>query len=247
MLRVIELQCKASYQQRRSRQAKLRGRSLLRDPLPFQQNQAKNDQAQAISNTLSIPGQPIEPDGSQHLASEIDNQLSGLLLMHDDHHMPSDASVESESVLSPENLTSPAGRVTEKQLFYSDTELNLVMHYLDHIFPRLCPFFKYTPTDDGRGWLLNLFLRTKPLCALAICISACDKAQLVLGALNETPQPHHDLENRRIQIHSDTRVHIGRLMDQNGAYQMAAAVEALACIMHLILFEVSSSQQKDMK
>lgn len=115
------------------------------------------------------------------------------------------------------------------------------MYYLDHIFPRCCPFFDYNPGDDGRGWLLSLFLRTKPLCALAVCLSDCDKAQLVLGrALNETSQPHHDLEMQHIQIAKDLRDHLDRLVDVRGSYQMSAAVEALACVMHLVLFEVSS-------
>jgi hypothetical protein len=112
------------------------------------------------------------------------------------------------------------------------------MYYLDHIFPRLCPFFEYTPTNDGRGWLLNLFLRTKPLCALAVCLGACDKAQLVFGALNEAEQPHVELEMHHLQIVTDLRDHLGRLSSAGSGSRMSAVVEALACIQHLILFEV---------
>lgn len=122
---------------------------------------------------------------------------------------------------------------------YTEEEINLVMYYLDHNFPRFCPFFEYTPTNDGRGWLLNLFLRTKPLCSLAVCIAACDKAQLVLGPLNETPQTHLDLEMQHIQIVADLRDHLHRLAESENAEKMSTTVEALACIMHLILFEVS--------
>lgn len=121
---------------------------------------------------------------------------------------------------------------------YSETELSLLMYYFDHVFPRLCPFFTYSAGDKGRGWLLSLFLRTKPLCAAAICISACDQAQFVLGPLSDIPQPNHDLEMKHIQIVVDLRAHLAQLSQQTGASRMAVAVEALACVMHLILFEV---------
>ena len=135
----------------------------------------------------------------------------------------------------------PPSASREHRFSYSERDISLVMYYLDHIFPRLCPFFQYTPTNDGRGWLLNLFLRTKPLCALAVCLSACDKAQLVLGALNESEYPHVDLEMQHLQIVTDLRDHLGRLSNASGAHRMSAVVEALACIQHLILFEVCVS------
>jgi hypothetical protein len=115
------------------------------------------------------------------------------------------------------------------------------MYYLDHIFHRLCPFFNYTPSNNGRGWLLNLFLRTKPLCAVAVCLAACDQKQFSHGALSDTPQPNHDLEMQHLQIVKDLRDHLGELSKKSGASRMSAAVEALACIMHLIQFEVGRS------
>ncbi|CAK7212076.1 hypothetical protein SBRCBS47491_001347 [Sporothrix bragantina] len=121
---------------------------------------------------------------------------------------------------------------------YSETELSLLMYYFDHVFPRLCPFFTYSAGDKGRGWLLSLFLRTRPLCAAAICISACDQAQFVLGPLSDIPQPRHDLEMKHIQIVVDLRAHLAQLSQQSGPRRMAVAVEALACMMHLIMFEL---------
>ena len=117
------------------------------------------------------------------------------------------------------------------------------MYYFDHVFPRLCPLFTYSAGNKGRGWLLSLFLRTKPLCAAAICISACDQAQFVLGPLSDIPQPNHDLEMKHIQIVVDLRAHLAQLSQQTGASRMAVAVEALACVMHLILFEVCTAMR----
>ncbi|KAL4875896.1 fungal-specific transcription factor domain-containing protein [Aspergillus karnatakaensis] len=160
--------------------------------------------------------------------------------------------LQSHAPVQPRPSDQPVIEVTSNSpvvdsVPFTERELDLVMYYLDHIFPRLCTFFKYNPTDDGRGWLLSLFLRTKPLCALAVCLSACDRAQLVLGALNETSQPLHDLEMQHIQIATDLRDHLGRLVDEDGAYQMSAAVEALACIMHLIFFELWIPRKNDME
>ena len=128
----------------------------------------------------------------------------------------------------------------ENRFSYTEQEIDLVMYYLDHLFPRLCPFFKYKPVDNGRGWLLNLFLRTKPLCNLTVCISACDKAQLVHGPLNESMLPHVELELQHVQIIVDLRDHLRYLTDSDRTNRMSATVEALACIMHLVLFEVRS-------
>ncbi len=134
-----------------------------------------------------------------------------------------------------------SGDHPESPVSYSERELNLLMYYFDHIFPRLCPFFPYSAADNGRGWLLSLFLSTKPLCAAAVCLSACDKAQFVLGPLTDVPQPNHDLEMQHIQIVVDLRDHLSQLSRKTGARRMAATVEALACIMHLILFEVGTT------
>ena len=121
---------------------------------------------------------------------------------------------------------------------FDERGIDSVMYYLDHIWPRLVPYLELSAGGSGRGWLLNLFLRTKPLYTAAVCLSACDKAQFVLGPLSDIPQPNHDLEMQHLQSVADLRGHLYRLSKKAGASQMAAGVEALACIMHLILFEV---------
>ncbi|KAK4948580.1 hypothetical protein LTR10_012584 [Elasticomyces elasticus] len=121
---------------------------------------------------------------------------------------------------------------------YDERGIDLVVYYLDHIYPRLVPYLESSAGGNGRGWLLNLFLRTKPLFTAAICLSACDKAQFVLGPLSDIPQANHDLEMQHLQSVAGLRGHLYQLSKKAGASQMAAGVEALACIMHLILFEL---------
>lgn len=218
MLQKFNMQCKIAYRQRRSSKP--------------------NDKASSARPLLSA-SPAIQPERSpwsdaftsirEEIAAE--SPMSSPADLYQHRSALSDAFPRSTSIQSPYSTV-------DNRFSYSEHEIDLVMYYLDHIFPRLNPFFEYTPTNKGRGWLLNLFLRTKPLCALAVVLSECDRAQLVLGALNETPQPHLDLELQHIQIVTDLRDHLTRLSDSDGAYQMAAAVEALACIMHLILFEL---------
>lgn len=140
------------------------------------------------------------------------------------------------------NLSTPRTPVPtiETPLQYSEKEITMVMYYLDHVFPRMTPFFNYSAADNGRGWLLYLFLRTRPLCALAVCLADCDQKQFIRGPLSDTPHSNHDLELQHIQIVADLRDHLSQLSGKSGAERMAAAVEALACIIHLILFEAST-------
>ncbi|KIW82935.1 hypothetical protein Z517_02178 [Fonsecaea pedrosoi CBS 271.37] len=134
--------------------------------------------------------------------------------------------------------TSPNTSLSTSSLPFDVQEINLVMYYLDHIFPRLSPYFQYYAGDTGRGWLLNLFLRNKPLCNAAVCLSACDKAQFVLGPLSDIPQPYHELEMQHLRSVADLRDHLDQVSKKTGASQVAAGVEALACIIHMIFFEV---------
>ncbi len=192
-----------------------------------------NRQYAEVSAELQAASNGTGPLDPRHFPSEVRDA-------HDAPPAPAPAapaSLFSGRAEVPAQLQTPATR-TGSDFPYSESELSLLMYYFDHLFPRLCPFFVYSPGDKGRGWLLSLFLRTKPLCAAAICISSCDQAQWVLGPLSDIPQPRHDLEMQHIQIVVDLRAHLAQLSEQTGASRMAVVVEALACIMHLVLFEV---------
>ena len=156
-----------------------------------------------------------------------ENGSVGEIELHDPHSKPNHSATQSSRSAS------------ETGFPYTERELNMVMHYLDQLFPRMCLFFPYSPANNGRGWLLNLLLRTQPLCAAAVCLSECDRRQFDLGPLSDSPGTNYDLEMQHIQIVTDLRDHLSKLYLKTGARQMAAVVEALACIMHLVMFEVS--------
>jgi len=53
----------------------------------------------------------------------------------------------------------------------SADESVLLMHFLDHVFPLQYPMYKPGIPEGGRGWLLALLLRTKPLYHAALALS----------------------------------------------------------------------------
>ena len=52
-----------------------------------------------------------------------------------------------------------------------DSQANLLMYYLDVVFPGQFPFYDPAPLDGGRGWLLLIILRTKPLYHAALSMA----------------------------------------------------------------------------
>ena len=53
------------------------------------------------------------------------------------------------------------------------------MHYLDIVFPLLFRFYNPLVSEGGRGWLLTILLRTKPLFHAALSLSAYHQKKLL--------------------------------------------------------------------
>jgi hypothetical protein len=51
-------------------------------------------------------------------------------------------------------------------------ETTLLMHFLDDLFPLQFPLYKPSALEGGRGWLLPLLLRVKPLYHAALTFGA---------------------------------------------------------------------------
>lgn len=259
----LQRQVKDSYRHRRSRKARARPRSTHLSRVIEDSEISSTpceDEGSPLRLGSSSPRRarevPVFPFPSPRFNFGFSNRgtsrASSLSTVADYHqpnpHTASDPSPDPVAVTDaetyaihsePDNqiFVSP-GNGSGVRYSYTEDEINLLMYYLDHIFPRLSPYFHYTAGDAGRGWLLNLLLRTKPLCTAVACLSACDQAQFVLGPLSDIPQPYHELEMQHLRSVSDLRDHLDQLSKKTGARQIAASVEALACIMHLILFEV---------
>ena len=118
-------------------------------------------------------------------------------------------------------------------------ETTLLMNYLDHVFP--IQFNCYTPpvTSLGRGWLLALLTRTKPLYHAALSLSALHMYTVLLKMGDKIGSDIHWEEMRRHHslAFQELQVHISGLKE---CRNVKPTIETLACVIQLICFEVRS-------
>ncbi|EKJ69768.1 hypothetical protein FPSE_10084 [Fusarium pseudograminearum CS3096] len=150
----------------------------------------------------------------------------------------SGSAAASPSALAPQSLQSQvlSGQSFAKPLGYD--EADLLMHYLDHVFPYQYPFF-----DKGqwsRGWLLWLISKNGPLCRAALGLAALHKRSL----LGETNNHHIELEfhTKAVRQLQDflLSIDINELRPDN-----EILVEIIACGISLVSFEVLRGSAAD--
>jgi len=124
----------------------------------------------------------------------------------------------------------------------SSNESVLLMHFLDNVFCLQYPLYKPGVNEGGRGWLLSLLLRTKPLYHASLALSAYHRSTISL-AENRCPygvteqQEHLAICLKELQL---AMKNIGELVSdvstcpKTGLGTMASSVQ-------LIFFEVSDS------
>jgi hypothetical protein len=66
----------------------------------------------------------------------------------------------------------------------SPHDLVLLMHFLDNVFPLQYPVYTPGVADEGRGWLLNLLLCSKPFYHAALALSAYHRRVLISADAN---------------------------------------------------------------
>ncbi|KAF2427555.1 hypothetical protein EJ08DRAFT_592791 [Tothia fuscella] len=76
--------------------------------------------------------------------------------------------------------------LSEFPSFLNAEDSTLLMLFLDHIFPLQFPFYQPDIFEGGRGWLLSLLLRTKPLYHAALALAAFHKRMILSGSLDHT-------------------------------------------------------------
>ena len=127
----------------------------------------------------------------------------------------------------------------------SDCQANLLMHYLDVVFPNQFPFYIPTSADGGRGWLLHLILRTRPLYHAVLSMAAhhqqLQNREPSVSQIFKTC-PIATLQVHRILAINELRSHLDSFIRER-AQSMEGNTEVLACIVFLILLEASSSMR----
>lgn len=124
---------------------------------------------------------------------------------------------------------------------YNGREASLLMHYLDCVFPLLFRFYRPSISEGGRGWLLSILLRTKPLFHAALSLSAYHQRSILPENVGNEKDCNimEDLEMHHSMTLIELRRHIDRIQLEVGARCMVTRVEVLACMILLISFEVS--------
>lgn len=88
------------------------------------------------------------------------------------------ASIDNAVVQKYSGLSSDASWLSN---WIKDQEANLIMHYLDNVFYIQFQFHTPVVAEGGRGWILSLLTRTKPLyhAALRYVMQACKICRLI--------------------------------------------------------------------
>lgn len=122
------------------------------------------------------------------------------------------------------------------------------MHFLDNVFPLQYPVYKPSVAEGGRGWIISLLLRTKPLYHASLALATYHRGATVLesyrgpcGAAVVVEKEKHlaiCLKEFRDTIESVSQIVGGFNCPHN-------SLGLMACIVQLIYFEVSSFWQHD--
>ncbi|KAK9238080.1 fungal-specific transcription factor domain-containing protein [Lipomyces kononenkoae] len=150
----------------------------------------------------------------------------------------------AEDSPSPEHYDHPMAGVI---LSISAHESVLLMHFLDNVFPLLYPMYKPGFLEGGRGWLLALVLRTKPLYHATLAVSAYHRRKMIILAKmrhmcavaalveQETHLGICLIEFQQILKSLDPSVHMG-------CPRMGLSLGLFALVVQLIFFELFNGQ-----
>ncbi|RDW87251.1 hypothetical protein BP5796_02945 [Coleophoma crateriformis] len=104
-----------------------------------------------------------------------------------------DKSIEEPETLQNGSVLSSSPEHKEyatdaSMLSISAEESVLVMHFLDVVFPLQYPMYKPGILEGGRGWLLALLFRTKPLYHAALALSLYHRRKIILTKITHPCQ-----------------------------------------------------------
>jgi C6 transcription factor Pro1 len=151
------------------------------------------------------------------------------------------------SLASPPISVAPPTLIPEQTILFShgigDQEARLIMHYFDHVFYIQFRFHTPTLSAGGRGWLLSLLTRTKPLYHAALSLSAFHQQSLMALARGEEETDYlQELERQHNLTLKELQLSIqAHSLDQSEAGAFDRNVQILACTVQLISFEVCPS------
>jgi hypothetical protein len=125
-------------------------------------------------------------------------------------------------------------------------DAELLMHYLDHVFPLQFPFYKPSVVAGGRGWLLSILTTTKPLYHAAISLAAYHRQSILCrdSASKDYGLDLEFLERQYERALNELWQYLAKIGDKNEARTQVENIDVLSCLAMLISLEVGVSSLK---
>ena len=117
-------------------------------------------------------------------------------------------------------------------------DLDMIMNYLDNIFPLQYYFYRPSAAERGRGWLLSMLLRSKPLYYTALAFSSIQK----IIALRDDVAIESQYLEKLDQQHSLAMAGLAQQLEElpalKGQEHLKLGLEILACTIQLQSIEI---------
>jgi len=138
-------------------------------------------------------------------------------------------------------LPNPSPRLSQTEIPTYTLENHLVFLYLDRVFPLLFPYYCAYRAEDRREWLYSLIKQSKPLLSAALGLAALFQESLLLSAGEKRQAPLYRRRREILYVSAlkELRGRISQLSQKSRIQGLKDGIEVLACIVHLIIMEVS--------
>ncbi|KAL4950358.1 fungal-specific transcription factor domain-containing protein [Aspergillus filifer] len=125
----------------------------------------------------------------------------------------------------------------------STEEATLLMHFLDEVFPLQYPAYKPDTMMGGRGWLLHLLLRTKPLYHAVLALSSYHRLIIGSARLSARCRAFSAVrQEEQLQICLKEVQRTIREVDQFVQTRSCGPLGLLASIVQLLYFELFAGE-----
>lgn len=122
---------------------------------------------------------------------------------------------------------------------FEEDQASLLMHFFDHVLPRQFRFYNPSVLEGGRGWLLSILIRTKPLYQVALSLAAYHQQSILIrGSGISCAASLAKLQERHIECIKELRTHLEKFPVGTQASSCEENIEVMACIVLLIALEV---------
>lgn len=123
---------------------------------------------------------------------------------------------------------------------FEEDQAGLLMHFFDHVLPLQFRFYNPSVLEGGRGWLLSILTRSKPLYHVALSLAAYHQ-QSILVRESGIPCAASlaKLQERHIECIKVLRRHLEKFPIRSEANSYEDNIEILASVTLVIALEVS--------